>query len=119
MAAKAGEGNQQRGKKGGGDDRSASGRAQSLEPKMTIAVHEPSNSLIVTAPDQLFKEVEQLAKQIDSRNKQAVEIVVPINPAAVRSMLEQGFLGGAGTGGARPGASSSRSPSPVGSKGGQ
>ena len=119
MAAKAGDGNQQRGKKGGGDNRSAGGRAQSLEPKMTIAVHEPSNSLIVTAPDQLFKEVEQLAKLIDSRNEQAVEVFVPVNPAAVRSMLQQGFLGGAGTGGARPGASSSRSASPDGSKGGR
>ncbi len=119
MAAKAGDGNQQRGKKGVGDNRSAGGRAQSLEPKMTIAVHEPSNSLIVTAPDQLFKEVEQLAKLIDSRNEQAVEVFVPVNPAAIRSMLQQGFLGGAGTGGARPGASSSRSPSPDGSKGGR
>jgi type II secretory pathway component GspD/PulD (secretin) len=64
-----------------------------LEPKMTIAVHEPSNSLIVTAPEQLFQEVEQLAKEIDSRGEQTVEVVVPVNGAAMESMLRQVFLG--------------------------
>ncbi len=51
------------------------GAAVGMEPKMTIAVHEPSNSLIVTAPEQLFKEVEKLAKLIDSRSRQTVEIL--------------------------------------------
>jgi hypothetical protein len=72
---------------------------------MTIAVHEPSNSLIVTAPEQLFKEVERLAKQIDARNEQAVEIIVPTNMSAVRSLLENGFLGGPKSGSGRPGPS--------------
>jgi type II secretory pathway component GspD/PulD (secretin) len=46
-----------------------------LEPKMTIAVHEASNSLIVTAPEQLFKEVEKLAQVVDRRSEQTVRII--------------------------------------------
>ena len=53
----------------------AAGPAPSLEPKMTIAVHEPSNSLIVTAPEQLFQEVEQLVKLIDSRSEEDVQVI--------------------------------------------
>lgn len=49
--------------------------ARNLEPKMTIAVHDRSNSLIVTAPDQLFKEVELLAQLIDSRSKEKVKVI--------------------------------------------
>ena len=33
------------------------------------------NSLIITAPEQLFKEVERLAKVIDARSKQSIEII--------------------------------------------
>lgn len=62
------QGNRNRQQQGGG-------ATQGMEPKMTIAVHEPSNSLIVTAPEQLFKEVEKLAKLIDSRSRQTVEII--------------------------------------------
>ena len=62
------QGNRNRQRQGGG-------AAQGMEPKMTIAVHEQSNSLIVTAPEQLFKEVEKLAKLIDSRSRQTVEII--------------------------------------------
>ena len=40
---------------------------------MTIAIHEPSNSLIVTAPEQLFKEVEQLVELIDIRSEQRLQ----------------------------------------------
>jgi len=111
IAAKAAEGNQQPGTKRPAPNRPVGGRARSLEPKMTIAVHEPSNSLIVTAPDQLFKEVEQLAKAIDTRNEQAVEII-PINAAAIRSMLQQGFFGGTRRGGGRTGSAPPQSPSP-------
>ena len=64
-----------------------------LEPKMTVAVHEPSNSLIVTAPAQLFEEVEQLAMSIDQRAQQTVEVITPVNGAAVESMLYQVLLG--------------------------
>lgn len=46
-----------------------------LEPKMTIAVHEASNSLIITAPDQLFGEVRELVDTLDRRSEQAMEVV--------------------------------------------
>ena len=48
---------------------------------MTIAVHQPSNSLIVTAPDQLFAEVQSLVEVIDARSAQTVEFVSPGNSA--------------------------------------
>ncbi len=56
---------------------------------MTVAVHEPSNSLIVTAPQQLFKEVEKLARSIDSRAEQTVEVITPANGAVFESVLLQ------------------------------
>jgi type II secretory pathway component GspD/PulD (secretin) len=49
--------------------------SKNLEPTMTIAVHERSNSLIVTAPDRLFEEVELLAMLIDSRSKEEVKVI--------------------------------------------
>jgi type II secretory pathway component GspD/PulD (secretin) len=72
----------------GGERRPPNGRpgrptSESQEPKMTIAVHEPSNSLIVTAPEALFREVEALAKQIDSRNEQAVDVLQLSNSAQI------------------------------------
>lgn len=62
--------------------------ASSPEPKMTIAVHELSNSLIVTAPEPLFREVEQLAKLIDSRSKRSVVVIPTQNAAAQMLLLE-------------------------------
>jgi type II secretory pathway component GspD/PulD (secretin) len=59
-----------------------------LEPKMTIAVHEPSNSLIVTAPDQLFEEVERLAKLIDQRNEKVIEFIAPANRTVVDAIFQ-------------------------------
>ncbi|MGI9471424.1 MAG: secretin N-terminal domain-containing protein [Rubripirellula sp.] len=76
--------------------------AKSLEPKMTVAVHEPSNSLIVTAPEQLFKEVEKLARAIDFRGEQTVEVVAPINGAVFETLLQQVMLGETGTPSRRP-----------------
>jgi type II secretory pathway component GspD/PulD (secretin) len=67
--------------------------AKTLEPKMTIAIHEPSNSLIVTAPDQLFREVEQLAKIIDSRSQKSVRLVKVPESVAIES-LQEIFSGG-------------------------
>ncbi len=61
---------------------------QDLKPVMSIAVHEPSNSLIVTAPEQLFDEVDQLAKLIDTRSEQRVEIVTTGNAAMLKSLLQ-------------------------------
>ena len=80
-----------------------------LEPKMTIAVHEPSNSLIVTAPQQLFEEAEKLAKSIDARAEQTVQVLVPINGEVFESVLQQ-FMGQTPTSRPQPsGGSSSQS----------
>ena len=54
---------------------------------MTIAIHEPSNSLIITAPDLLFQEVEQLVKMIDARNETVIDII-SIEDAAVIGTLQ-------------------------------
>ncbi len=64
--------------------------ARNLEPTMTIAIHEASNSLIVTAPDQLVAEVQQLVDQIDSRSEQTVEILAPGNAAVLQAILQPG-----------------------------
>jgi type II secretory pathway component GspD/PulD (secretin) len=67
--------------------------AKTLESQMTIAVHESSNSLIVTAPDHLFREVEQLAKIIDTRSQKAVRLVKVPASVAIES-LQEIFSGG-------------------------
>jgi type II secretory pathway component GspD/PulD (secretin) len=91
----------------------ASGRPE--EPQFTIAVHEPSNSLIVTAPDQLFKEVEALAKMIDARNEQSVDVLEISNPAQVE-FLQQFLSGKKGAGSTMPKRTSPSPPSmPAGS----
>ena len=61
------------------------------EPKMTIAVHELSNSLVVTAPAALFQEVAALAKQIDSRSEQTVRIIEQPNTTEIESQLLRVF----------------------------
>ena len=87
--------------------------ARSLEPKMTIAVHEASNSLIVTAPKQLFLEVEKLALSIDARNEQTVQVIAPINGLYIESVLQQVMLGESATGTqSRPSSSGSSRPTP-------
>lgn len=68
--------------------------SRDLEPKMTIAVHEPSNSLIVIAPEQLFREVEQLVKLMDMRSAQTVQVIQLSNTATVESMMRQMFTDG-------------------------
>jgi len=47
------------------------------EPKMAIAVHERSNSLVITAPKALFDEVEQLVQSIDQRSERAIKVIAP------------------------------------------
>lgn len=59
-----------------------------LEPKLTVAVHAASNSLIVTAPEQLFKEVEQLARLLDTRSEQTIEVLAPENSAVLQAVLQ-------------------------------
>ncbi|EMI18314.1 NolW domain protein [Rhodopirellula maiorica SM1] len=77
-----------------------------LEPKMTVAVHEASNSLIVTAPRDLFNEVEKLAKHIDARGEQTIEVVTPMNSEVFGELLHQVILG---EGNSRSSSSRSRS----------
>jgi len=88
---------------GGGED-------VSTEPKMTVTVHQPSNSLIVTAPDELFVQVVQLAESIDQRSEQTVEVMTP-SSAALQAIMQPGFFGGTVTGGSSRSGSSSRSSS--------
>lgn len=64
--------------------------AVALEPMMTIAVHEPSNSIIVTAPDQLFQQVHELVQTIDSNSQQTVEILAPSNAGLLQAMFGEG-----------------------------
>ena len=95
--------------------------ARSLEPKMTIAVHEPSNSLVVTAPEQMFLEVEKLAMAIDQRGEQTVRVVAPANGLLYESMLQQVLLGREGSSSGRTTRSAPRAPSraPAESKSGR
>ncbi len=64
--------------------------SRALEPTMTVAVHEASNSLIITAPDQLFQEVDELVKIIDDRSQQTVEVLNPSSTALLQSLLQSG-----------------------------
>ena len=78
------------------DRRGRGGRnaAPNREPQMTIAIHEPSNSLIVTAPDQLFSEVEQLVELVDARSVQSMEIITSTSAPAIQARLQEIFSGG-------------------------
>ena len=81
-----GKSNNNSGREGGQQRPPSSSRggtaARNNEPKMTIAVHEPSNSLIITAPEPLFKQAEKLAKLIDQRGVQAIEVIQIKRPLA-------------------------------------
>ncbi|MDC0288497.1 general secretion pathway protein [Rubripirellula sp.] len=85
--------------------------ARNLEPKMTIAVHEPSNSLVVTAPERLYQEVERLVKVIDVRGEQTIEVVAPANGLIYEALIQQVMLGEEGSSSRRPSSSSSSSSS--------
>lgn len=85
---------------------------RNLEPTMTIAIHEPSNSLIVTAPEQLFQEVEQLAKLIDSRNEQSLQVITLPTAVGIESMLQQLLSGGASARSSSSARSSTPAPRP-------
>jgi type II secretory pathway component GspD/PulD (secretin) len=49
--------------------------SRNQEPQMSIAVHEVSNSLIVTAPETLYQEIKQLIDRLDQQSEQAVEVI--------------------------------------------
>ncbi len=94
---------------------SAGQPSRSLEPTMTVAIHEASNSLIVTAPDQLVAEVQQLVDIIDSRSEQTVEILAPSNAAVLQSILQPGGSRDRSNRSSSSGNSSSRTSSSSGS----
>ncbi len=62
--------------------------AERTEPQITLAVHSPSNSLIITAPDDLLREVESLVKTIDLGSEQVVEVVSSSNTPLIESVLD-------------------------------
>jgi len=69
------------------NDQQRSAPVRNLEPKMTVAVHESSNSLIVTAPDALYQQVEQLVQLIDIRDEQSVEIISTSDAAVYDAVM--------------------------------
>ena len=69
---------------------------------MTVAVHEPSNSLVVTAPRQLFEEVQELARMIDERNRKSVRIMNLPGGVAVED-LQNALFGSSTATGSGPG----------------
>ncbi|MEM9368796.1 MAG: secretin N-terminal domain-containing protein [Planctomycetota bacterium] len=70
-----------------GEGGSSRGQDVDNEPKMTIAVHEASNSLIVTGPPQLFARAKRLAEMVDQRGEQTIQILSPSDPLVVESAL--------------------------------
>ncbi|PQO25802.1 general secretion pathway protein [Blastopirellula marina] len=58
------------------------------KPTMAVAVHEASNSLVITAPDALFSEVEQLVASVDQRSERAVRVITATNGINLE-MIEQ------------------------------
>jgi type II secretory pathway component GspD/PulD (secretin) len=62
--------------------------SRNREPEMTLAVHEQSNSLVVTAPAPLFAEVERLALSIDERGAMAVEVISYPNAEYLQTVLQ-------------------------------
>ena len=68
----------------------------SQEPQMTLTIDERSNSLIVTAPDQLFEEVAELVREVDQAGAQpnqtyVVRTLENANPALIQKALVSMF----------------------------
>jgi type II secretory pathway component GspD/PulD (secretin) len=135
--AAAGGGNQQqrqpspeefiRALRGGGRGQGGNQRQRGEETKMTVAIDARSNSLIVSAPDPLFREVEALVKELDkadSANSEYTQVmrITNVNPELIKTALaahlgskatvntstmqnntQQATLGGAPQGGNRGG----------------
>lgn len=74
-----------------GGSRSREQQSRGELPKMTVTVHNESNSVIVRAPEGLFQEVLQLVQMIDQPNgemSESVEIVSTVaNPQVVQQAL--------------------------------
>jgi hypothetical protein len=76
-----------RGDRGGRGGRGGSRSTEEETQQMTIGVDQPSNSLVVAAPENLFKEVKQLVEQLDQA----------VNTANNESMVSVKFGGDAAT----------------------
>lgn len=103
-----------RGGRGGGGGNGGN-NVVSESPKMSVAVDAASNSLIVTAPEPLFKEVEELVYQIDQASSELTEDVVVVslksaNPEAVQQALAS-VMGESASRSSSQGGSSNRSSS--------
>ena len=77
------------GGRGGGN---SSRQSREQQEKMTIGVDSRSNSLVVTAPEPLFQEVEALVRQLDRAGSESDEVTQVItlrrtNPATVQQAL--------------------------------
>jgi len=66
------------------DDKPTRGNA----PKMAVAVHEPSNSLVFTAPDALFEQVKTLVESVDQRSERAVRVISPNGNVTAESLSQ-------------------------------
>jgi type II secretory pathway component GspD/PulD (secretin) len=95
-------GQQQRGGSGGSPEdliRMMRGGGRSSQPnrgalpKMTVTVHEDSNSLIVMAPEPLYKQVLQLVEEIDRLDEDYSERIVVIGVEGVNPEVMQQALG--------------------------
>jgi type II secretory pathway component GspD/PulD (secretin) len=80
-----------RGGRGGG--RNSNDRAEETQ-KMTVGVDARTNSLVVSAPDNLFNEVKLLVQQLDTIDTGANETMKVVtlkrsNPSAVQTALQQ------------------------------
>ncbi len=62
--------------------------SRSEAPQMSIAVHEISNSIVVTAPEVLFEEVKQLIDRLDQQSEQAVEVIFYPSPQGIEILRE-------------------------------
>ena len=70
-------------------------RTRTQTPKMSMAVYEANNSLIIRAPERLFQEVSDLIQLIDKSATQTTQVISfrGTNPAHVKRVLEDTFGG--------------------------
>ncbi len=62
--------------------------SKNREPQMQVAVHEVSNSIVVTAPESLFQDVQKLVARLDEQSEQAVEVIFYPSAQGVEMLRE-------------------------------
>ncbi|MDR2115942.1 MAG: hypothetical protein LBP87_06145 [Planctomycetaceae bacterium] len=75
-----------------GGNQSGSSTVKEPEPTMTLSVDSRSNSLIVSAPESLFRQVEMFVKELDAMAVQT-EMVVEVVPLKISSDLARQTIG--------------------------